>query len=250
MAELTLQRLTDRMARYMGWDSTDWPAEILPSAIANECGRDLFNAVEWNFLVGASTDLSLTLGQSYIELPPDFGTTDETALISKTFGNYSLRLVTMTQVNQELQISTAPGAGAYVGAIVFADPDGVAVMPRARIQLAPTPTQSLANVFTLSYHRQWADVTDPGDTCLIPAFLEPLYIRAACLWLAGYEADDEGTLEQRMLALQGSTMWANAISKDANTQQGIGFVENTAAMQVQDMYVPPGMPIGRTQTFV
>lgn len=250
MAELTLQRLTDRMARFMGWDSTDWPSEIPPSAIANEAGRDLYNACEWNHLQRPPVTLDVVLGQEYITLPDDFGSCAETDITATTFGAYSLLLRTMPQVVDARTILGTPSTGSWVGAIVFADPAGAPTMPRARIEIGPVPTADADAAFTLSYRAGWVDVTNPGDICFVPPFFEPLYIRAACLWLAGYEKDRQGSLEDRMDRLQQSSLWMNAISQDANTQQGVGITMNTAADVVDDGWIPAGLPISKTQTFV
>lgn len=249
MAELTLQRLTDRMARFMGWDSTDWPAEILPATIANEAGNWLFSAVEWNFLEGASADLNVVASQSFITLPADFGSTTERSITSRTYGSYGIRLETMVQVQQARQIAGASSFGSYVGAIIWEDPAGDGVMPRARLELGPIPSASLTAAFTLGYRKQWVDVNDPEDTCRVPAFIAGLYTRAACLWLAGYEADAETTLEDRMDRLMLSSLWTNAISQDANTQQGIGTSTGSAASEGGDDW-PAGLPIVRIPIFV
>jgi hypothetical protein len=250
MVELTLQKLTDRMARFVNWDATDWPTEISPAMVANEVGDWLFGAVEWNFLNAATVDLDLVNGQSYIALPADFGTTTERSVRGKTFSYFALALRTMEEVALARQIAASPGAGYYVGALIFEDPVGTVVTPTPRIEIGPVPTSDFDAAFTLTYSRRFVPVDSPDDVCRVPDFMQPLYIRACCLWLAGYEKDAGGSLEDRMDRLQASSLWMNAISRDANTQQGFGPSSGSAASQVDDAEWPAGMPVGRVPTIV
>lgn len=251
MAELTLEKITLRMARFMGWDATDWPTEITPAMVVNEAVQSVYNAVEWNFLQGASVDLDLVQDQTWIALPADFGSTGEEDLTSQSFAYFALQLRTMQHVQLARQVGVAPGAGAYAGCIVFEDTD-TSDTPTPRIEIAPTPTEDAAAAFQLSYRRRFAPVTDPSDVCQVPVFMQPLVIRACCLWLAGYEADASSptALEDFMDRLQASSLWMNAISQDANTQQGVGMWAGGAASQNDDEVVPLGLPIGRVPTIV
>jgi len=249
MSELTLQRLQDRMGRYMGWQTGQWPAEVAVDVIVNEAGRALMSACEWNFLRRTPATLEIVNGQSYIELPDDFGSM-EGSPVASTYAYYALRMVTPLQVADARRLNQSGATGNYVGAIVWADPTGADTMPRARIDIAPTPTTDLADAFKLSYRAGWVDLANPEDIAFIPLFMEGLLVRWCCAWLAGYEADDEGGLEDRLDRIRGSVLWESAVTQDAAAQHEIGGPANTAfdALNSDRPWHP--FTIGATPTIV
>lgn len=248
MAELTLQRLQDRMGRYMGWDSTQWPSEILPATVVNEAGRWLFSACEWNFLTRPAATLELVNGQAYIELPDDFGSMIGEP-VATTFAHYCLSMTTMQEVADARRLSYSGSVGSYIGAIVWVDPTGAPTMPQARIEIAPTPQADNATAFTLAYRARWTDVTDANDVVMIPAFMEPLFVRLACVWIGGYEADGEMMLEDRIDRVMGGALWEAALNQDCATQQAIGRIGSTAFDAIRTEFPPP-FTIGATVDIV
>lgn len=247
MAELTAQMVQDRMARFIGWSATStWPTEIPSLDIINEVGTWFFNVRTWNFLERAPVDVDLVAAQSYIALPTTVGRV--TAAVPKTYPQYSLIQTTMQQVIEARQIGTGAWVQ-YLGCVVHEDPDGSTEMPAVRMELGPIPQTSVTGAFTLAYRARWVPATALSSIIKIPEWTRGFFVRACCLYLAGYEKEQDGDLEGLMARLTQSPLFMALLDQDQTFQDDIGLMENGAEMGMRQLW-PPGMPYGKTVTIL
>lgn len=247
MAELTAQMVKDRMARFIGWTPTSvWPTEIPALDLMNEVGELFFNIRTWNFLERAPVDIDLVASQSYIALPTTVGRV--TAIVPKTYPQYSLEQTTLEQVIAARQV----GNGAwvqYLGSVVHEDPSGSPTMPAVRMEIGPIPTTSVTGAFTMAYRARWVPLTSTSSIVAIPEWTRGFFIRACSLYLAGQEKERDGDLESVMARLMQSPLFTALENQDATFQEDIGLIENGAERSGRLMW-PAGLPYGKTVTYL
>jgi hypothetical protein len=245
-AEITVDRVRERVARSMGWRRPeDWPSEVEPVEIANEAGHWLYS-FDWNCLSRAPALLSIVAGQTWIDLPADFGAMVGDKITTTTGYGHSLRLATMVQVRDARAVQPGGNALSYTGAIVHTGPTVAGPRSYARIELGPVPSNAASDVFLLTYKAGWVEVSDGSDHILVPSWMQSVYIAAATAFVGGREQESGGTVEDRLDRLAASSLFGAVRSRDLSIQTELGImrggVGETLGMEgepfVTSTYVP------------
>ncbi len=219
---MTVDRLRERIARSMGWRRPqDWPSQIEPVEIANEAGHWLYALEDWNCLARPDADLSLVVDQSWIDLPADFGAIVSDRVRTSTGFGHSLRLGTQEEV-RDARDTNLGSALAYVGCIVHTGPGLTGPRSTARLEIGPVPSASATSVFKLSYKAGWVEVGDGSDHILVPSWMQSVYVEAATAFVAGREAEDAGSLADRLDRLTTSALMIALRSRDGAIQTSFG----------------------------
>lgn len=222
-AELTVDRLRERIARSMGWRRPqDWPQAIEPVEIANEAGEWLYSIEEWNALARAPADLSLVALQEWIDLPADFGRIVSDKITTQTGFGHTLRLGTMDEVRDARSVQPGGNSLCYVGCIAHTGPILAGPRSAARLQIGPIPSQSATDVFLLSYKAGWVEVTNGSDHILVPSWMESVYVAAATAFVGGREQEEQGTVEDRLDRLVASSLMLALRNRDLSIQTSFG----------------------------
>ena len=191
-------------------------AELPLSFIVNESGKHLYRMARWRFNVRSST-LDLVASQSYIDLPADFS--EIMGLVPVT-GNYvgaqgttfdellALRNPSMTSNN---------GFGYY--AISYRTGDGV-----ARMEISHTPTAAVSGAYNIFYRAGWTDLTEDTDRIPIPSWAELLFTRIVQAVARGFEEEDQGSLDARLMEIQAGPVFRSALSEDRSKQTDFGHI--------------------------
>lgn len=224
----TIGQACDRAARFVHWNKPEnWPFEFDRVIAANEVGEWLVNCEPWNWLLRPSALLGLTSGQGYIALPSDFG-----RIVSLTWVRGSGYVICLEgqQAVDEARAGLIGGT-LYKAAILHSAPTSSAA-PVARLELGPVPTITKTDVFRLSYYAGWRTCSSENDVVPVPAWLVGLYVRALALYMAGWERDDDGTLEERLGQLRLSSLYQQAVDRDDTLQTDLGPVRGSAEDQI------------------
>lgn len=165
-----------------------------------------------------STDIDATLNANRaVILPSDFG--------------WGLRYYALTggQGLVELRNSGASIPGGFSGSLWQAHNVSTAGgSPAWRLELYPYPTEEDPQLLTVSYHVAWSRPSTDTGILPIPAILEPLFISILRQLTAAYEQEDEGTIEDRMDRIMGSSTFVNAIEADGLAQSDYGEMQGGA----------------------
>ena len=241
--------LETRLIRAMGWTAATWPSTVyVKEDVYNEAGIWLYSSRQWDFLQKQFDDLDLVPGQDYLDLPPGFA-----GFLGVSSGRSnvtcSLRM-SHWQAVLEQRAFPSQALGSFVGALSnipgpVADPAPVPV-----IAIGPIPTASVIGAFQLAYSGTWPTIKSTTTKLNIPPFMVPLYIRTVGEYLKGYERRLEGTLEQRLEALQMSALYAAAVTFDDNIQSDCGGITGTAMQEIMGADDPFIAPLGRLTTRV
>lgn len=222
-AELTVDRLRERIARRMGWRRPqDWPSEIEPVEIANEAGEWLYGIEEWASLQRPLAELSLVAGQEWITLPTDFGRLVSDRITTRTGFGHTLRLETIDVVRDARSSNPAGNSLAYVGCITHSGPGLAGLRSMARLDIGPVPGAGAADVFLLAYKAGWREVADGSDHILVPSWMESVYVEAATAFVGGREQEEDGRLEDRLDRLLGSSLMLALRNRDLSIHAELG----------------------------
>lgn len=228
-AELTVDRLRERIARSMGWRRPeDWPAEIEPVEIANEAGHWLYS-FDWNALSRPPATLSLVADQGWIDLPSDFGAMVGDKITTVTGYGHALRLATMVQVRDARATTASGSALSYVGCVTHTAPGLAGPRSLARLEIGPVPSASAADVFLLSYKAGWVEVSDGSDHILVPSWMQSVFVSAATAFVGGREQESGGSVEDRLDRLVASSLFAAVRSRDLAIQPELGVMRGGVA---------------------
>lgn len=191
--------------------------ELSLASIVNDAGERLINMHGWNFCARAPTTLDLVSGQSFVTLPSDFSrhiainfTTDTTS-----------HVVTATMAKiQAIRVQQNPGTHALYYCYGWAtDTNGVPVL---RLEVAPTPQADADGALTLWYRAGWNERRQETQGVPIPPYVRPLYTEIVRAVAIGYHEDDQATVADRVNAIRSSSVFADAVARDRETQADAG----------------------------
>ncbi len=207
--------------------------------VLNEAGEFLCSMASWDWLVRPSEAISTTAGQSYVALPSDCA-----AVVAVEATDGLNNAVQLTSLGRVLSLRTDQGVGVgwyRFAAVLWAeDSNGV---PAPRLELWPTPNTSQTGVLTVIYRRNWATLTDDGDTVRIPGFMKGLYLSIVRAIALGYEDQDAASKAVRLAEIQAGPEFRAAINRDAEMQTDFGPLRGGAAQR-------PESPVSSDWPFV
>ena len=197
--------------------------------IVNHTGQWLVNARPWKWCEGATANLSLVSGQSFVALP-------KLRSIVSVYPTNGLTVQWEFTTIDDLQKIRSTGTVSplkYWGAVTHT-PQAGGGAPSARIELYPTPDADANDFLVLHYHADWTPVKVATDYVSIPEWLEPLFIWACTEVMRAFEEYDKaaeaGMLGyDRLARLTQSKIWLDAVGRDGSLQPGIGRLMNGAA---------------------
>lgn len=239
--ELTVERLQQRIRRALGWRRPqDWPQELDIVEVANEAGEWLVSVNEWKWLDRPVADLSIVADQGWVDLPADFGRIVGPVLLRGSTGYCEVTFGDIDDVATQLS-SQPEGPRQFVGTIVHPTPALNGPRPTPRLEIAPAPTETLANALKLPYRAGWYHVTEGSDHVLVPSWLTSLYIEVAVAHVAGREQEAKGTLFDRLDRILLSSMFESAKARDAAIQPYLGEMQGTVGEMFLGSDIPPGL---------
>lgn len=205
--------------------------EISEVDILNEAGTYLCSMHAWSWLDDQSATLDLVAAQAYCTLPLGIR---EVISIART-GSLTDGFRWVTLADLDAVRNGQPIDWQYTGAIEWVQPDaGGEKLPR--LAIAPTPTAGEVGALTIRFKADWIDVgvdSDPDTTALIiPAWLRPLLVRLARIFVKSWEEEEEGTLEQRLEGLDNSRFLEVLKERDGAMQPDIGQLTGGAAQYI------------------
>lgn len=190
------------------------------SAIINATGNALYAMHEWEWLLRPTADLGTVADQAYINLPADFGRLE--AVLSTS------RLEVSTQVTPRELIAWRRGdyytPVGYVMAISTFNNAGAL---QKRLELYPTPSTTDADALQIAYYAAWTAITDAtsGTTVLpIDPSCELLFLDILAAVAKGIEEDDMASASVRISSIKNTTVFADAVAHDVNTNPIVGPV--------------------------
>lgn len=219
----------DAAARFVSWNKPEnQPMEHDRLPTANEVGEWLVNAESWNWCRRPSVLLGFTAAQQYIVLPSDFGKFVSIDTVSGSV--YRIKMEDQDAVDRARRLPNSNGV-LFRGCILHTAPTANAA-PVARLEIGPIPGATAANVVRLSYLATWRECTAESDIVPVPKWLVGLYVRALALYLAGWERDEGGTVEQRCASLRDSPLYTDALARDDSIQPDVGPMRGSAEDQI------------------
>lgn len=183
--------------------------------VIDEAGRRLFKKRKWNWTVGASTTLTLTSGQSYINLPSDFSATKVLTFTNGFQGGINeCDFKTLAGLRS---FNLFPFFWLYVLPTHVADSNGI---PQPRYEVFPTPATTQSGVLTLWYHKKWTDLAATDATYIpVPDWFEELFIQAVRAVAQGYQTNDMDAQLERLFA---GADFTNTLMQDEGVQWNFG----------------------------
>lgn len=222
---LTLASLKNHVKHALGGE----PAVIVSSADAtkqqfvNEAGRFLCAMHDWKFLERAPTALSLTASQQYVALPTGFGQLIAAAAINSVGCPFEM---TTFDAIANMRANVVTVTGKLWAAIVHpAQANQTSAPPVPRLELYPTPSDSITDAITIFYRAGWTELTDDTHLANIPLYTEALLVQLVRAFARGYEEDQLDDLVDRVV---GGQIAQRAIEYDGAVQPDYGPIEGGA----------------------
>lgn len=155
-------------------------------------------------------------------LPDDFGYGLRAYSTANTL-EQAVLLTSWAQLNLLRSSQTAQPAGSYLGALFWGQDESInGGPPRARLELWPYPTSSDPDLFTISYMRDVPEVEVDSDYIPLPTYIHPLFLSILREVVRGYEAEDEGMMQDRIDRIRASSEFMDAITRDGLSQPDYG----------------------------
>lgn len=235
----------------------------------NECGQWLVSTRNWRWLRGGLEALSLVSGQPYVDLPNGIG-----AIIAVDGGQgfpYSFEQTTLEEILRMRSVQAQTTGIYYFASITYehADIAGTSTgtnhvvtpntaaethakkHPTPRLELYPTPGQTVADGVLLYYQRGWRTVYEDTDTIFVPEWLQGPYLRALRIWAQGYEysvgSGQSYDKDMALAKLVAGDEWRAAVSRDSALQNTLGRLQGGAAQRGRRWNSgrwPPGQVVG------
>ena len=170
----------------------DAPASGFTTAeIVNDAFRWLMFQHAWNWRTAGPTELDITAGQNYVELPTDFG-----ELISLEYPGTTIRDMlpsTLSEIQDFRSFEVANPQYSYwyavnSGAINASNPEQGLADPV--LEIWPTPGASESGALSIMYRRDILLLSADSDVPQIPDWMEPLAVLAVKHYANLYENDD------------------------------------------------------------
>ena len=197
-------------------------SQLAQDQIINEAGRYLVSMHHWKWLEMTPATLTFTISTAYVSMPADFKSLD--AIWPDDAINSSFELVTPREIARMREYEITATA-AYYGTLVYPTQAAVTAHQTVpRLELYPTPSATTSGALHLWYTRGWTVIDDATDVPNFPPYLETLFTQIVRAFAKGYEEDDQGTLDDRLVSIAGGPIFAAAVSQDGMTQNEYGEI--------------------------
>lgn len=185
-------------------------------AWTNEAGAILCNMHPWRWLERSTGAISLVAGQEYLDTPSDFG-----SLIGDPWQVAGVRNrmqpVDIDELN-EIRSSGGTSNSVYAYCITYPAFSSAADPGRARIEVGPTQSTTVANAVRIFYRAEWVDAVQDTDHLDVRPFMVPLYNLILSELARGKDEADGGTVAARMEQVRASMLFRDAASRDGGIQ--------------------------------
>lgn len=186
--------------------------QISAVALVNEAGEHLVNMHGWRWLLRAPATLTPTVGQDWIALPSDFG--QIIALEYSTGTGSCVEAVTLEEIHAFRRYGGGPVDTSYAVSY-YLPASGV---PAPRLEFYPGPSGTL----TLWYAATWVAVRQETDPIPVPAWMRPLFLAVVRAFASGYEEQEEGSVDARLLEIMAGPRFQSAAERDRVIQPSYG----------------------------
>lgn len=190
--------------------------------VLNEAGQKLYNLRDWNFLVRVGETLGGVQGQSWIELPLDFG---QIVTLQYTNGlTASVILSTLDQIDlYRSQLITIPSYTLYTAISWVPGTTTGSIVPR--LEVFPSPPVTDTALLTMTYRVRWTlpPASTDSEPIPIPEWFEALYRQMIRAVAKGYQAGD---MQARISDVRGGLDFLAAERQDGAQQREFGQVRN------------------------
>lgn len=217
---LTNKQLKGYVQLAVGGDPSTTPsitADERVAQIINHAGEHLYTRA-WRFRERTAKDLGTTASQSYITLPSDVGEIITVEPVNSWSNSLSfVDPATFERVSNE---GVSPELS-YLVTLVYKDNNPT-------LDIYPTPAATDADAFQIRYRARWVELTDEtvdlttviGVATYVEALLVE-YVRAIA------EGGEDGTTQQRLMAVDGGIMLDRALRKDGTLQPDYGSLPSS-----------------------
>jgi hypothetical protein len=199
----------------------DLPPDLSPVTLVNLAGRWFVTAHPWTWLERPATGLDFVAGQTYCDLPTDFG-----ELRSVEVDNLVSRFnMTSSAVLNEMRTANVDASGlVFWGSLVYGAGSATSA-PTVRLDIYPTPNANETDALSLYYRAGWSELTNDSSAAQVPAFCEPAFVETIRAFARGYEYN---TLPDEMAALRMGAI-REAVDQDMRQQSDFGPIMNGAS---------------------
>ena len=217
---LTNKQLKGYVQLAVGGDPSTTPSITVGeriSQIINHAGEHLYTRA-WRFRERTAQDLGTTASQSYITLPSDVGEIITVEPVNSWSASLSfVDPATFERVSNE---GVAPELS-YLVTLVYKDNNPT-------LDIYPTPASTDADAFQVRYRARWVELTtesiELGTEVGIATYVEALlieYVRAIA------EGGEDGTTQQRLMAIDAGILLDRALRKDGTLQPDYGSLPSS-----------------------
>lgn len=225
---LTLTRLRNNVTWALTGGSVS--SELDQDDIINEVGQAFYGAERWNFRMRPPVTLGVIAGESYIDLPIDFGE-PVSVQMSNTL-NYGVTLTSIHEI-QNLRSTTVTVTSNYYWAAMVQprQRSRTEAPPPPRLELWPTPGSTDADILTIVYRARWTPLYNTDDVADVPDFAHGAFLMFLRRYVGGLSErllDPKGGLEVMIDNLKKSTVWRDAVNADGLWQNNYGPIMNGA----------------------
>lgn len=187
--------------------------------VTNLAGIWFTSAHPWAFLERPATGLDFVAGQSYCDLPTDFGelrSVEVNEIVSRFI------MSTSSEVNY-MRSGNVDASGLVVWGAINYSSTGT-----PRLDVYPTPGANVTDALNLYYRAKWTRLVVDTDTANIPDYAEPAFIDTLIAYALGLEERDTGSLSRRLADVREGAI-REAILMDQRGQDDYGQIINGAA---------------------
>lgn len=190
------------------------------------------NGVRLSESIGASASAvaGTVLASSAVIMPSNFGG-QLNAYTTTSNINEVLSLVSQQELINLRAGFNLPSAGHYVGAmfvgmnLTLAGGD-----PSYRLELYPRPTAANPDLFTLSYQYAWKAAETDTSRLRLPEWIDSLFVEVLRAVVNGYEAEESGSVTDRLNAVRTGATYHDAVAHDSLMQPTFGRLGGGAEM--------------------
>lgn len=214
----TVTNASDLIQLYLGGQPS-----LLTSVlqIVNLAGQHMVGMRRWKYLEGVEVFVGTVAGQEYLSLPANFS-----EAVSMVSANDGIRVVwtTRDRINEyrSSSVASADASCFYVALSTLASSTNTP--PTPRLETWPTPASTNASRFRLVYRAGWADLSTDSQYVPIPEWSRALFMELLEAFAKGMHRAEQGSLGDRLSAVQASPTYQAAIREDESKQTNYGMI--------------------------